>query len=86
MGAWEKAWVPDVVFEQDALDLAEKGESAYRSVYMKEPQAMGMNLAQKLIASHLVEGRMEVGTESGGFGPYRRDHRSTQPHNGVSAR
>src|SRR2546426_798743 len=65
MGAWEKAWVPDVVFEQDALDLAEKGESAYRSVYRKEPQAMGMNLAQKLIASHLVEGRMEVGTEIG---------------------
>jgi hypothetical protein len=32
MGAWEKTWVPDVVFEQDALDLAEKGESAYRSV------------------------------------------------------
>jgi aconitate hydratase len=26
---------------------------------------MGMNLAQKLIASHLVEGRMEVGTEVG---------------------
>ena len=26
---------------------------------------MGMNLAQKLIASHLVEGRMEVGTEIG---------------------
>jgi hypothetical protein len=23
---------PDVVFEQDALDLAEKGESAYRAV------------------------------------------------------
>src|SRR5215475_3824787 len=65
MGAWEKAWVPDVVFEQDALDLAEKGESAYTSVYRKESQAMGMNLAQKLIASHLVEGRMEVGTEIG---------------------
>ena len=26
---------------------------------------MGQNLAQKLIASHLVEGRMEVGTEIG---------------------
>src|SRR5215211_8692896 len=53
MGAWEKAWVPDVVFEQDTLHLRKKGESAYRSVYRKEPQAMGMNLAQKLIASHL---------------------------------
>ena len=26
---------------------------------------MGINLAQKLIASHLVEGRMEVGREIG---------------------
>ena len=65
MGAWEKGWVPAVVFEQDTLHLRKKGESAYRLVYRKEPQAMGMNLAQKLIASHLVEGRMEVGTEVG---------------------
>jgi aconitate hydratase len=65
MGAWGKAGTPDVVFEQDTLHLREKGESAYRSVNRKEPQAMGMNLAQKLIASHLVEGRMEVGTEIG---------------------
>jgi hypothetical protein len=33
MGAWEKAWVPDVVFEQDALDLKEKCESACRVVH-----------------------------------------------------
>jgi aconitate hydratase len=33
--------------------------------YGKEQRAMGKNLAQKLIASHLVEGRIEVGAEIG---------------------
>jgi hypothetical protein len=32
MGAWEKAWAPDMVFEQETPDLKEKGESACRSV------------------------------------------------------
>jgi hypothetical protein len=26
MGAWEKAWAPDVVFDQEAPDLKEDGE------------------------------------------------------------